>query len=118
MLFVAYIQVIWAKHCYYLSPLTAQRLKLGSLNWAAHTALNTNIMTLVCPSKARFLGCLIWPQDSQATPNTSPGLLFAAEVKCVAQPMSRAACMPSKSQTSIILAVMVPASFLDIDCES
>lgn len=117
-LFIAYIQVIWAKYCDCLSPLAVQGLRLGSLNWAVHTGLKRNIMTFVCLSKAPSLGCLIRPQDSQATPNTSQGLVFATEVKHMAQPMPRAVYLPPKSQLGMILAVMVSASFLGIGWKS
>lgn len=32
VLFIAYIQVIWANYCDYLPPLAVQGLRLGSLN--------------------------------------------------------------------------------------
>jgi len=70
-------------------------------------------MTFIYLSKTPFFGCLIRPQDSQDTPN-SQGLLFATEVKRMAQPMPRAACLTPKSRLGMILAVMVSASFLAI----
>lgn len=60
----------------------------------------------------------MWPQDSQATPNTSQGLLFAAEVKCMARPIPRAAYLPRKSHMGMILDVLVLASFLAIGWKS
>lgn len=118
VLFITYIQVFWAKYCDYLSPLAVHGLTLASLNWAPTLLLNRNLMTFVYLSKTLFLGCLITPQDSPAVANTRQDLLFATEVKHMAQPMPRAACLPLKSCLGMMLAVMVPASFLGIGWES
>lgn len=69
-------------------------------------------MTFVCLNKAASSGCLIRPQDSQATANTSQGLLLATEVKHMAQTMLWDMCLPPQSGSNMILTVMVPAAFL------